>query len=52
MMNKLCMSRKRTLETDNEALCRREANKLAMKQKINDCVKQMMKHCVEENLID
>ena len=27
------MSRKRTLETDNEALCRREANKLAMKQK-------------------
>ena len=33
MMNELCMYRKRTLETDNETLCRREANKLAMKQK-------------------
>ena len=66
MLNKVCMSRKRALESDSEALCRREMIrlvKLTMKHYVeenqidwqrseNVCVKLILKHCVEEKEIN
>ena len=51
MMNKLCMNRKRKMQTDNEALCRRETNRLAMKRK-RLCETDNETLCAEEKQIN